>query len=131
MADSQTPPNPAPPLASEAKADSSTSAQTIMGAANQGFIDDVITAISNAEALGKYQVFLTTHPGVDFNFVALYMQSQGYSVTFPDFPPIFYGQPAELFGPDWVTYWSNQLLPAYMRPKNPIRMGFSWAIPSA
>lgn len=124
-------PMPTPPLASVANTDTAADLLALTNAANTQFIADIITAIAQAEANGQYQCYLTTFEHVDFQFVATYMQGLGYQINFPDFPATFTGQPASLFGPDWIAFWANKFIPAYLNPQNPLRMGFSWAVPTA
>lgn len=120
-----------PPLASVANVDSTTDHDALVAAANQQFIDQTVVAIANATTNGKFEVFMTTFQNCDFNLLATYFQNLGYTVIFPDFPPFDGSQPAQLFGDFWIAYWDNQLIPTGMKPRNPVRMGFRWILPTA
>jgi hypothetical protein len=119
---------PTPPNASAAKTTSDTDKVALTAAANQAFIDNSVVAINQATANGKYEVFQMTSEHCDFNQLALYFQNLGYQVFFPDFPPFDGSQPAELFGPFYIAYWENQLIPTNMRPRNPVRLGLRWKL---
>jgi hypothetical protein len=120
-----------PPLASAALITSEADLAALQATANQNFIDQAVAAISNAQAQGQQVVYMTTFQYCDFNYLATYFQQKGYTVVFPDYAPSNGAQPAGLFGPDWVAYWQNQLIPTGLKPQNPIRMGFAWSLPTA
>jgi hypothetical protein len=120
-----------PPLASVSKTDSDADLAALVTAANDAFIDQAATAIAEATAQGKFEVFLYTVDPCDLSFLSQYFFNLGYAVAFPDFVAAQGSQPAQLFGPDFAAYFNNQLLPFNTQPKNPTRMGLSWRVPSA
>lgn len=118
-----------PPSAQAAQTASSAQQTALTNAANQSFINQFIQAQNNAIALGKSEVYLTTFEHCDITYLMNYFVGLGYYITFPEYAPVNGSQPGELFGPAWLAYWEEQLLPNNTKPHNPTRMGIAWVPP--
>jgi hypothetical protein len=115
----------------QAQTDSTNTKTALVNEANQKFINEFLVAQANAEQLGNTVVYLTTFAHCDVSYLLNYFQNLGYYVTFPDLAPINGAQPAELFGPAWISYWENQVPNAVLRkPENPLRIGIAWSPPN-
>lgn len=114
-----------PPNRNTANTNATTNQATIVGAADQAFIDGATAAILDAISLGLFQVTLTTFDNCDLKTLHDYFVGLGYVVSYPGLnmlPGSMPAQPAELFGIAWDQFWMN-FSPSI---KNPARVTISW-----
>lgn len=113
---------------SQAEIDAQTALDALTAAANARFIAAADIQITEAIAQGKFYVNCLTEDAIDPKTVFQYYADLGYGVAFPDYPTNLSLQPAELFGPYWINFWSNGgFIPQNL--KKPYRLIISWKTP--
>lgn len=102
---------PTLPTSTEANTQSNATITALTAAANTAFITSTTILILNAISNGLFQVEPYIVPYLSISTITTYFQGQGYTVTYPIFPPgpwIWCGAPAgfpEVLGNDWHN-WS-------------------------
>lgn len=113
---------------SQAETDAQTARDAITSAADALFIAAADIQIQDAVDRGLFYVNCETTEDIDPRTVFQYYADLGYGVSFPDYPTNLSLQPAELFGPYWINFWTNGgFIP--QRLKKPYRLIISWHTP--
>lgn len=113
---------------SQAEIDAQTALDALTAAANARFIAAADIQIQTAIDEGRFWANCETIDDIDPKTIFEYYANLGYGVCFPDYPTNLALQPAELFGPYWVNFWTNGgFIPS--RLKKPYRLIIAWKQP--
>lgn len=106
-----------------AKTNTETAHNTAETAANTIFIAAADAQINGAIARGVFWIMVQiTDENVDIKTVVQHYMDLGYSVKFSG---VNSGNPASLFGENWVAYWDGNGIPAEI--PLPAKVKISWS----